>query len=92
MGARWENFCDASCAQALFGHPECRAQTCAPGPNHHNIEIMGFIFISSHRYGLRNLKGEARYGENSRGYGRVGHTGHDDDPDLTGQAMYIVLN
>ena len=92
MGAGRENFGDACRAQPLFGHAECGAQASAPGPNHHNIKIVGFIFISSHRYGLRNLKGEARDGENSRGDGRVGHTGHNNDPDLAGQAMRIVLN
>ena len=92
MGTGRENFGDACRAQPLFGHAECGAQASAPGPNHHNIKIVGFIFISSHRYGLRNLKGEARDGKNSRGDGRVGHTGHDNDPDLAGQAMHIVLN
>ena len=92
MGPGRENFGDTGRAQSLFGHAECGAQSSASRPNHHNIKIMDFIFISSHRYGLRNLKGEARDGENSRSNGRVGHTCHDNNPDLAGKAMHIVLN
>ena len=90
--ASWEHFGHASRAQSLFCHAQRRPQTCAAGPNNHNVIIVGFIFICSHRYGLRNLKCDARDGENSGCDGRVGYAGHHDDPDLARKPLKIVFN
>ena len=47
MGARGEDLGDASCLQALHGHAEGGAQTCAAGSDNYDIIVVIDYFISA---------------------------------------------